>query len=98
MEGARLAPLDGLCDGLLAEKRVPVLYADLTILGKEGAMKRSRPEDGPAPEDREAGKETGARKPYSTPMLVEYGSVVELTQGPGGTLLDGRSGLARIPR
>ena len=62
-------------------------------------MKRSRPEDGPAPGDREAGKETGARKPYSTPMLVEYGSVVELTQGPNvSTYPDGRSGRTRIRR
>lgn len=32
--------------------------------------------------------ERGAKKPYSTPELREYGNVAELTQGTGLVLLD----------
>jgi hypothetical protein len=32
--------------------------------------------------------DTGARRPYSPPKLVEYGSVGKLTQGFGATLMD----------
>ena len=32
------------------------------------------------------------KKPYRTPELVAYGTVADLTAGPGSSLLDGHSG------
>lgn len=42
-------------------------------MSEDDARERDRP--GPA------GSPPGQRRPYSTPVLVEYGSVAKLTQG-----------------
>lgn len=42
-------------------------------MSEDDAPERDRP--GPP------GSPPGARRPYSTPVLVEYGSVLKLTQG-----------------
>jgi len=34
-------------------------------------------------------------RPYHSPTLTAYGSVAKLTQGPGGSIPDGASGMAR---
>jgi hypothetical protein len=37
---------------------------------------------------------TSLKKPYTTPLLVEYGDIAKLTQGnPSGAFADGMSGM-----
>lgn len=38
------------------------------------------------------------KKPYTAPSLTEYGSVARLTEGMGGSSLDGKSGMAMVVR
>jgi hypothetical protein len=35
------------------------------------------------------------RRPYRSPKLTVYGSIAKLTQGPGGSIADGASGMSR---
>ncbi|THI90814.1 MAG: lasso RiPP family leader peptide-containing protein [Nitrospira sp. CG24A] len=39
-------------------------------------------------------EKTPPKKPYTTPTLVEYGDIAKLTQGGGGSVPDGMSGMA----
>jgi hypothetical protein len=43
-----------------------------------------------------AAKDGPAKKAYSTPKLLEYGSVAKLTQGVTGLLIDAGAGMMMV--
>ena len=49
--------------------------------------------DGDAPDapqhEPRSSEQTGMKRPYVAPELVEYGTVAKLTQGGGGSVFDG---------
>ena len=52
--------------------------------GHRDGIKLSQPHKPPG-----SGKKTASKKPYSTPVLIEYGTVAKLTQGTRTQKSDG---------
>jgi hypothetical protein len=56
--------------------------------GKGESVTSQRDGDAPQHEPRSP-EQTGAKRPYVAPELVEYGTVAKLTQTGGGSVFDG---------
>ena len=48
------------------------------------------------PIEPEAEPVSNTLRPYHSPTLTAYGSVAKLTQGPGGSIPDGTSGMVMV--